>query len=201
MKSVGRPAGVDSSATRAAILASAQRLFARQGYSETTITDIARDAGLTPPAVHFHFQDKRSIFEVVFRRMNDANYGDAERTVLAATSFAEKVTALLESVMRSMRHESDLADFIATAPIEVRRHLVLNHLADDRRWPDLYAHIVRAGVEEGSIAADDEASTRGVVSAMMFGIAQVGAAVSPRQRQSLVHGFERLFAGEVISPD
>jgi AcrR family transcriptional regulator len=47
--------------TRQRILAIAGELFARQGYSGTTIADIARELGTTTAALYYHFPSKAAI--------------------------------------------------------------------------------------------------------------------------------------------
>src|SRR6202047_356554 len=47
--------------TRQRILAIAADLFARQGYTGTTIADIARELGTTTAALYYHFPSKADI--------------------------------------------------------------------------------------------------------------------------------------------
>jgi AcrR family transcriptional regulator len=53
-------------ATRQRILGCAVRRFADQGYRQTSVAQVARDAGLTPPAVHAHFGSKEALFQAAF---------------------------------------------------------------------------------------------------------------------------------------
>ena len=46
--------------TRAAILAAAERLFARRGYAATRLEDVAEAVGLKRAALFYHFRDRRS---------------------------------------------------------------------------------------------------------------------------------------------
>jgi AcrR family transcriptional regulator len=48
--------------TRAQILDAARRLFAQQGYQQTSIREIAEQLGLTKTAVLYHFPAKADIF-------------------------------------------------------------------------------------------------------------------------------------------
>ena len=50
---------------RQAILDTAVRLFAAQGYEATTTLQIAREVGVTEPAVFYHFKNKESLFSVI----------------------------------------------------------------------------------------------------------------------------------------
>jgi len=52
-------------ATRLALVAVARRHFARKGYNETDITDIAKDARLTTGAIYHHFKNKLALFQAV----------------------------------------------------------------------------------------------------------------------------------------
>jgi AcrR family transcriptional regulator len=47
------------------ILATARRVFAREGYDEASLDDIARDAGVTKPIVYRHFAGKRALYLAV----------------------------------------------------------------------------------------------------------------------------------------
>jgi AcrR family transcriptional regulator len=55
----------NTEATRAAIVATARRHFARHGYSDTEIARIAADARVTTGAVYHHFSGKRALFQAV----------------------------------------------------------------------------------------------------------------------------------------
>ncbi|WP_375691870.1 TetR/AcrR family transcriptional regulator [Pseudooceanicola sp. LIPI14-2-Ac024] len=52
----------------------AMGLFARNGFDGTSIRDIAEAAGLTKPALYYHFQDKEALYEyVLVERMTRLN--------------------------------------------------------------------------------------------------------------------------------
>jgi AcrR family transcriptional regulator len=59
----------NSEATRAAIIATARKHFARNGYSDTEIGRIAADARVTTGAVYHHFSGKRDIFQAVAEQL------------------------------------------------------------------------------------------------------------------------------------
>jgi AcrR family transcriptional regulator len=65
-------------ATRAALIAVARRHFARRGFGETDIADIARDARLTTGAIYHHFKNKVALFQAVAEEL--------ESEILAAPS-------------------------------------------------------------------------------------------------------------------
>ncbi|KAA1193992.1 TetR/AcrR family transcriptional regulator [Pseudohalioglobus sediminis] len=55
--------------TREQILQAAENLFATQGYSATTIKQVAESVGIQGPAIYKHFANKRALFEDVLERL------------------------------------------------------------------------------------------------------------------------------------
>jgi len=56
------PAGGKGDRSRRRLLDNAVRRFAADGYRRTSVSDIARDAGLTPPAAYAYFAGKEALF-------------------------------------------------------------------------------------------------------------------------------------------
>jgi AcrR family transcriptional regulator len=55
--------------TKENILYTALRLFARNGYEATSVSDIAGELGMTKGALYKHYKNKRDIFDSIFERM------------------------------------------------------------------------------------------------------------------------------------
>lgn len=51
------------------IVAAAIRVFARQGYADASIQEVATEAGVAPTAVYYHFSGKEDLFDVALRRI------------------------------------------------------------------------------------------------------------------------------------
>jgi AcrR family transcriptional regulator len=72
--------------TRAAILDAAANAFAEDGFTASSITQIATAARVTKGAVYHHFPDKQALFAAVVHRCNEA----AQRRVYdAAAGFGD----------------------------------------------------------------------------------------------------------------
>ena len=52
----------EAQATRSTIMSMALELFCRQGLARTSLTDIARAAGVTRGAIYWHFKNKSGLF-------------------------------------------------------------------------------------------------------------------------------------------
>ena len=69
-------------ATRAALVDSATRLFAHQGYVGTSLAQVAAEARLTKGAVYHHFSGKEALFEAVLDQLEESSAA----TILAASA-------------------------------------------------------------------------------------------------------------------
>jgi AcrR family transcriptional regulator len=72
----------NTEATRAAIITTARKHFARKGYSGTEIGKIAAAARVTTGAIYHHFPDKRALFRAVAEQI--------ELDILKAASAVEE---------------------------------------------------------------------------------------------------------------
>lgn len=59
---------VDADQREERILDAAARLIAHYGYDKTTVSDIAKEAGVSKGAVYLHFKSKDDLFEVLILR-------------------------------------------------------------------------------------------------------------------------------------
>src|SRR5690348_10068598 len=64
-----RRTAADAARTRLDILRAARKLFADQGYADTTTSEIAEAAGVTVGALFHHFDGKAGLFRSVFESL------------------------------------------------------------------------------------------------------------------------------------
>ncbi len=92
---IGSPRRATRSAmTRNQILESATRLFLDEGYSQTSIEQIAENAGTTKPTVYSHFGSKRALFDAVVQQNAD-----------------QRVSLLTDPLTPTDNPQQDLIDF------------------------------------------------------------------------------------------
>ncbi len=73
--------GTKGDRTRQRLLEIAVRRFAADGYRRTSVSDIARDADLTPAAVYAYFAGKEALFQAAVDADASALIAEAERAV------------------------------------------------------------------------------------------------------------------------
>jgi AcrR family transcriptional regulator len=197
-KKIGRPAGVDSEETRARILQAARASFAANGYSATTSKMVADAADLTPAAVYFHFGAKDKLFVSAYEATGDDSFERYQAAIDDEETLTGKLNGLLNASLEIMRDDPDLAGFIAVAMSESGRYPELAAVHGDRRWRDLFDEIAGAGVATGEIDPADRAVVRGMLSALIRGLAQTAATVDYPTHRRIIHGYQRLFAGQLL---
>jgi AcrR family transcriptional regulator len=101
--------GTKGDRTRKLLLEIAVRRFARDGYRGTSVSDIARDAHLSPAAVYAYFPNKEALFEAAV----DLDAGaliDRVRVAIEGTPVRDREAVIL----------TDLADKVTDHPLAAR---------------------------------------------------------------------------------
>ena len=159
-------------ARREQILAAAMRLFARQGFHETTMPEICAEAGLSVGAVYSYFDSKKAIISALFeegrRRTADlADHGQGPP--------AQRLRAFLGELERPGRELVDQVDVRALAEAigdeQFRARYAENHAA----FAAALAPLAKAAAVESNLDADALAD---LTAAVVVGM-QVRKAIAP----------------------
>ena len=87
----------ERSSAVAAILSSAEHVFATHGYEGTTMWMIAQESGISQALIHYHFKSKDNLYEEIFLRRSSLINPYRERLLEEALSSADGVS--LERVL------------------------------------------------------------------------------------------------------
>ncbi len=109
----------DPEATREALLGAAVVLFSRQGYSGTSVRDLAEAAGVTKSLIHHHFGGKTGLWHAV---LNEQFRDLEEAAALAIANESVAMDDLSCHMMRLMFHgfrqKPELARLLAWTYLE-----------------------------------------------------------------------------------
>ncbi len=129
-----------SAISAAQIVDAAKRVIARQGYAQTSLKDIAAEAGMSKGAIHYHFPTKEVLVAKVLEAATDAV---AERTLSAWQRGGADPMSALRAAVR------ELWEVRATGSDEV--HVISNLLAqslhDEALRPQLAAYYQLAATQ------------------------------------------------------
>jgi TetR/AcrR family transcriptional regulator, fatty acid metabolism regulator protein len=135
---------------RRQILDAAVAVFARQGFNQCRVSDIADEAGVAYGLVYHYFRSKDEVLDTLFlERWNVLLQviRDLDGRELAAR---EKLTAIASFIVDSYRHDPDLMKVIIVEVTRAANTFGAIHLDRIRAAYEGIAGIVESAREEGS---------------------------------------------------
>jgi AcrR family transcriptional regulator len=138
-----------------AILATASRLFAARGYSQTTTAEIAREAGVAEGTLYHHFGSKDGIFITLFDETMEGYLAGIEDILARGATGRETLSAFARFHFGYVSRRKEpflilLRDFPA--------HLTVEHFAGGSpqrekldRITRLFSRILARGKEDGTL--------------------------------------------------
>ena len=139
---------------RRQILDSAIRVFARQGFHSTRVTDIADEAGVAYGLVYHYFKSKDEVLNELFSARWSlllAAIDEADRGEAAPRA---KLEAVAGFIVDSYRHNPELMKVIIVEVTRAANSFGRTHLPEIRRAYDSIARIVAGGQEQGAFRRD-----------------------------------------------
>lgn len=109
----------DPDATRAEILAAAERLFLQDGFGRTSTSAIARAAGVTKSLIHHHYGSKEALWAEVKRR-HFAEYFEIQKRMLEETddTDADLLRRSLHEYFRFLKRHPDTVRLLSWRFVE-----------------------------------------------------------------------------------
>lgn len=149
---------------RAAILRAAIEVFARNGYFNAKVADIARAAGVADGTVYLYFKSKEEILHSIFdQTMSEAVKAGRER-VANLTNPREKLRAIARTHLELLGRDRDLA---VVVQVELRGSTKFMEEFSAAGVSD-YLQDIRAVIEEGQTAGVFRCELNPTIAAKIF---------------------------------
>ncbi|MFS8038602.1 TetR/AcrR family transcriptional regulator [Xanthobacter sp. AM11] len=164
----GRPPLMDD--PRAQILRSAAKLFARKGYQESSLNELARGMNYSKGAIYNYFSSKQEIYDAIIIFTLTGLYESAAAAVQPAAPPAERLRQFMVAHARFLAENYDsfvtmLVGFSGMANAELKDDAL--RLRDAHEG--LLREILAAGIAEGAFRGMDAAMTgRAVLSLLSW---------------------------------
>jgi len=98
--------------TKATILKSALKVFLKNGYSKTSLSDIAKNAGYTRGAVYWHFKDKSEILEKIISKFHDRFSSKQNNILESSLDPIQKINEMININLPLLFNNKEFRDFI-----------------------------------------------------------------------------------------
>jgi len=139
---------------RRQILDAAIRVFARQGFHSTRVSDIADEAGVAYGLVYHYFKSKDEVLNELFTERWSLLLAAIEETDREGASPRVKLEAVAGFIVDSYRHDPELMKVIIVEVTRAANSFGRTHLPEIRRAYDSIAKIVAEGQESGEFRRD-----------------------------------------------
>jgi AcrR family transcriptional regulator len=119
-----KPTRDDTRDKRRALLAAARELFARQGYEDTTIAEIAQAAGVAVGTVYLYFQNKHDILVDVCLALNTEVARVIQSPAILAAPLQQVPRLIIEASFRKCRENLRFMNYfqvLGQSPAEIAR--------------------------------------------------------------------------------
>ena len=152
----------DKTTTHERLLQEAATLFARRGYSETSMSDIARAVGVRKASLYNYYSSKADLLiELLEQGLSSWTEACAE-SLESFDPLEERLAAYLKTAVEFSRSNPPAMAIIrmatAQGPGDLRRRAEI-HCADyEQAWRGRITAIFRQAVDDGEIQAEDPAT-------------------------------------------
>lgn len=151
---------------RQAILRAAISVFARCGYFNSKVADIAREAGVADGTVYLYFKSKEEILHSIFDRSVEDALGAAKKRVQRLTDPREKLRQIAHMHLERLGADRDLA---VVFQVELRGSTKFMEEFSAAGFAE-YLALIRSTFEEGQRAGMFRADLNArVVAKVLFG--------------------------------
>ena len=133
------------------ILDAAVKVFARQGFYQSTVAQIAREAGVADGTIYLYFKNKDDILVNFFQYKTKQVFERFRAEVDHAENSLDKLRNLIRRHLAEFQRDRDMAILYQVGTHQIDR------LAEDqikemsKMYQDLISEIVEAGQQEGRI--------------------------------------------------
>jgi TetR/AcrR family fatty acid metabolism transcriptional regulator len=136
------------------ILEAAVKVFARQGFHQSTVSQIAREAGVADGTIYLYFKNKEDILVQFFSYKTRQVFDRFREAVDLADNSVDKLRRLIRRHLEEFQQDRDMAVVYCTETHQNRRLAEAQIREMSKMYLDLVAEIVERGQQEGRIRKD-----------------------------------------------
>lgn len=136
------------------ILEAAVRVFARQGFYQSTVSQIAKEAGVADGTIYLYFKNKDDILVQFFSYRTKQVFDRFRAEVRKADASLDKLRNLIRRHLTEFQRDRDMAVVYQVETHQSSRLAESQIREMSQMYQDLISEIVELGQQEGSIRKD-----------------------------------------------
>jgi TetR/AcrR family fatty acid metabolism transcriptional regulator len=137
------------------ILEAAVKVFARHGFFQSTVAQVAKEAGVADGTIYLYFKNKDDILVQFFNYKTEQVLGRFRKEVEKAGNAKEKLKRLIRCHLEEFQQDMNMAVVYQAGTRQTHHKLVEDLIKDlTRTYLGLVGEIVEKGQEEGTMRKD-----------------------------------------------
>ena len=136
------------------IIAAAVRVFARNGYYNSRVSDIAKEAGIASGTIYLYFKTKDDILVALFREKMAAFVASLRKAIAAEPDAVAKLRRLVALHFEILEADPDLAEVVQVELRQGHKFFRGASAAEVGAYFALIGSVLEEGVESGLFRRD-----------------------------------------------
>lgn len=149
---------------RGAILRAAIKVFAKKGYFNSKVADIAKEAGIADGTVYLYFKGKEEILHSIFNRAMEEFIDDGRKKLSQISSAEEKLRRIAKLHLERLGTDRELA---IVFQVELRGSTKFMREFSAAGFAD-YLDVIRRTIAEGQASGELRSDIKPIVAAKIF---------------------------------
>jgi TetR/AcrR family transcriptional regulator, fatty acid metabolism regulator protein len=136
------------------IIEAAVRVFARNGYYNSRVSDIAREAGIASGTIYLYFRTKEEILVRLFRDKMAEWVATVRREIAVEPDAVRKIRRLVALHFSVLEHNPDLAEVVQVELRQGHKFFRGASAHEVSAYFDLIASVLEEGIAAGQVRPD-----------------------------------------------
>lgn len=183
------------------ILKTAAGMFAKKGYHQTTVDEIARALGVAKGTIYYHFKNKEELYLAIIQEGIYLLEGRMRLGMPEAKIPAEKLKKIIAGMLSFIEDEKDLV-FLFIKELcgrDIQREVLARMLSGSL---DIIRGIIEEGVEDGSFEqVDPEITTSSLYGMVIISALHYISYARKIPHDQVVAAIEKVFFEGILKPD
>jgi TetR/AcrR family transcriptional regulator, fatty acid metabolism regulator protein len=148
------------------IIDAAVRVFARNGFYNSRVSDIAREAGIASGTIYLYFKTKDEILVTLFREKMAAFVAGVRKAIASEADAPAKIRAMIRLHFETLEANSDMAEVVQVELRQGQKFFRGASAHEISAYFDLIGSVLQEGVAAGVFRRDLPVK---VATKMLFG--------------------------------